>query len=187
MPNNASEPRPDAQSVPGPVAAGTAPRVAADGCAEAGHDARPTGRRDACPTVPDHELIRRIGRGSYGEVWLARNIMGEYRAVKIVYRESFDSDRPYEREFHGIRQFEPISRSHPSQVNILHVGKGEGCFFYVMELADDGSEYPNDECPPGNPNDEYRITRPGSEFGLRHSFVIRHSVFGFLCSTHSKT
>src|SRR5437016_1793823 len=90
--------------------------------------------------------------------WLARNIMGEYRAVKIVYRESFDSDRPYEREFHGIRQFEPISRSHPSQVNILHVGKGEGCFFYVMELADDGSEYPNDECPPGNPNDEYRIT-----------------------------
>jgi hypothetical protein len=62
--------------------------------------------------------------------------MGEYRAVKIVYRESFDSDRPYQREFDGIRQFEPISRSHPSQVNILHVGKGEGCFFYVMELAD---------------------------------------------------
>jgi hypothetical protein len=31
-------------------------------------------------------LIRRIGQGSYGEVWLARNVMGTYRAVKIVYR-----------------------------------------------------------------------------------------------------
>lgn len=93
-----------------------------------------------CPVIPDHELIRRIGRGSYGEVWLARNVMGEYRAVKIVYRESFDSDRPYEREFNGIRQFEPVSRSHPSQVNILHVGRAPGCFFYVMELADDANE-----------------------------------------------
>ncbi len=27
-------------------------------------------------TVPDHTLIRPIGRGSYGEVWLARNVMG---------------------------------------------------------------------------------------------------------------
>jgi serine/threonine protein kinase len=91
------------------------------------------------PCIPDHELIRRIGRGSYGEVWLARNIMDEYRAVKVVYRESFDSDRPYEREFNGIRQFEPISRSHPSQVHILHVGKGDRYFYYVMELADDAN------------------------------------------------
>src|SRR5947207_2570809 len=149
MPDHAPEPRPDAQSVPGPVATGTTPKVATDGCTEAGRDAQPAGRRDACPTVADHELIRRIGRGSYGEVWLARNIMGEYRAVKIVYRESFDSDRPYEREFHGIRQFEPISRSHPSQVNILHVGKGEGCFYYVMELADQAEQKRSDgvaEC-----------------------------------------
>ena len=32
--------------------------------------------------IPDHELLRCIGRGSYGEVWLARNMMGTYRAVK---------------------------------------------------------------------------------------------------------
>src|ERR1051326_480268 len=179
MPNNASEPRPDAQSVPSPVATGTAPRVAADGCAEAGRDARPTGRRDACPTVPDHELIRRIGRGSYGEVWLARNIMGGYRAVKIVYRESFDSDRPYEREFHGIRQFEPISRSHPSQVNILHVGKGDGCFFYVMELADQAEPKRSDgvaECwsDVGTPRSPLQRSNPTA---LRHSGtpVLHHS------------
>jgi len=49
------------------------------------------------PVIPDHELIRRIGRGSYGEVWLARNALGTWRAVKIVHRAAFDHDRPYER------------------------------------------------------------------------------------------
>jgi tetratricopeptide (TPR) repeat protein len=101
-------------------------------------EARASGQRTP-PQIPDHELIRRIGGGSYGEVWLARSIMGTYRAVKVVYRESFDHDRPFEREFNGIQRFEPISRSHESQVDILHVGRNEGYFYYVMELADDAS------------------------------------------------
>src|SRR5436190_12549621 len=75
------------------------------------------------PRVPDHELIRRIGRGAYGEVWLARSVTGAYRAVKIVHRHSFEHDRPFEREFSGILNFEPISRQHDSQVDILHVGR----------------------------------------------------------------
>jgi WD40 repeat protein len=91
------------------------------------------------PAVPDHELLRRIGQGAYGEVWLARNVMGTWRAVKVVYRRTFQDDRPFEREFEGIRKFEPVSRSQPSQVNILHVGRNEaeGYFYYVMELGDD--------------------------------------------------
>jgi len=89
------------------------------------------------PRVPDHELIRRIGRGAYGEVWIARSVTGAYRAVKVVHRASFDHDRPFEREFEGIQKFEPISRGHESQVDILHVGRGNDCFYYVMELADD--------------------------------------------------
>ena len=39
--------------------------------------------------VPDHELLRCIGCGSYGEVWLARNVVGTLRAVKVVYRKAF--------------------------------------------------------------------------------------------------
>src|SRR2546427_2300089 len=95
----------------------------------------------APPQIPDHELLRRVGEGAYGEVWLAKNVMGTYRAVKIVYRRSFSDARPYEREFDGIKKFEPISRSHPSQVDILHVGRNDaaGYFYYVMELADDSS------------------------------------------------
>ena len=96
------------------------------------------------PQIPDHQLLRCIGRGSYGEVWLARNIMGTYRAVKIVYRTTFGEDaRPYEREFTGIQRFEPISRSHEGLVDVLQVGRNDaaGYFYYVMELADDASPH----------------------------------------------
>jgi serine/threonine protein kinase len=90
------------------------------------------------PRVPDHELIRPIGSGAYGEVWLAKNVVGTYRAVKVVYRDSFKDHRPYEREYHGIQRFEPISRSNDAFVDILQIGCNdeEGYFYYVMELAD---------------------------------------------------
>lgn len=89
------------------------------------------------PAIPDHALLRIIGRGSYGEVWLARNVMGVLRAVKVIQRERFEDDRPYEREFGGIRRYEPVSRSE-GLVPVLHVGRHDaaGCFYYVMELAD---------------------------------------------------
>jgi WD40 repeat protein len=91
------------------------------------------------PHVSDHILLRRIGQGSFGEVWLARNLMGMYRAVKIVYRSSFQDRRPFERELAGVRNFEPISRSHEGFVDVLHAGMNEerGFFYYVMELGDD--------------------------------------------------
>ena len=89
------------------------------------------------PRVPDHELLCRIGGGSYGQVWLARSVMGTFRAVKVIYRDEFADERPFQREFAGIERFEPISRLHESQVDILHVGRNNECFYYVMELADD--------------------------------------------------
>src|SRR6266536_1973041 len=101
------------------------------GAAHADHTCQP-------PAIPDHELLRRIGHGSYGEVWLARNALGSFRAVKIVYRRSFDHDKPYEREFEGLKRFEPISHARESQVDVFHVGRNDqaGLFYYVMELAD---------------------------------------------------
>src|SRR6185436_10112223 len=93
---------------------------------------------ELAPRVADHEILKQIGSGSYGEVWLARSAAGQLRAVKVVSRSRFSSERPYEREFTGIRQFEPISRSHPGVVPILHVGRDDAAeyFYYVMELAD---------------------------------------------------
>jgi hypothetical protein len=45
--------------------------------------------------------------------------LGELRAVKVIHRSRFNDERPFEREFEGIQRFEPISRSHPSQLAIL--------------------------------------------------------------------
>jgi TolB-like protein/predicted Zn-dependent protease len=90
------------------------------------------------PDIPDFELLRCIGRGSYGEVWLARNILGTYRAVKIVERKAFRDEEAFEREFSGLQRFEPVSREHDGFVAILHVSRNRtaGFFYYVMELAD---------------------------------------------------
>lgn len=67
--------------------------------------------------------------------------MGTYRAIKIVHRHNFKSDQPYEREFTGIRKYEPISRTNEGLMDILQVGRNnaEGYFYYVMELADDAN------------------------------------------------
>jgi len=106
-----------------------------------GESVRAISTKSPLPAIPQHSLICPIGGGSYGEVWLARDVLGTYRAVKIVKRVNFRDDRPYMREFEGIRLFEPVSREHEGLVDILQVGKNqaEGYFYYIMELADDVS------------------------------------------------
>jgi serine/threonine protein kinase len=118
------------------------------------------------PNIPDHDVLRKIGGGAYGEVWMARGVTGAMRAVKVVWREDFDDERTFEREFEGILKFEPISRDHPALVNILHVGRspdGVSFYYYVMELGDDvatGQEI--------NPIEyEARTLRPDGKSGVR--------------------
>lgn len=88
--------------------------------------------------IPQYDLIKCIGEGAFGEVWLAWNVTS-YRAIKLVFRKKFNSQTPYDREFEGLQNFEPVSRLHSGWVNILHVGREEsaGFFYYAMELADD--------------------------------------------------
>lgn len=91
------------------------------------------------PVVAEHEVIRLIGSGSGGDVWLARNALGTYRAVKVIFRRTFSWPKPYEDEFHGLLKFEPLSRQHEALVDVLQVGGSPEAdyFYYVMELGDD--------------------------------------------------
>ena len=88
--------------------------------------------------IPNHRLLRCIGRGAYGEVWLAHDEIGVWHAVKILFRSNFKEATPYEREYRGIMQYTPLSRTHHGLVQILRVGREReaGFFYYVMELAD---------------------------------------------------
>ena len=95
--------------------------------------------RPVPPPIPDYELVRHIGCGSYGDVWLARGVTGVWRAIKTVWRERFKDPGPFEREFKGLKEFAEVSLGESIQMALLHVGRNDtaGFFYYVMELADD--------------------------------------------------
>jgi len=138
------------------------------------------------PEIPDHNMLRLIGQGSYGEVWLAQNAVGTGRAVKVVYRARFKDERPYEREFIGIQKYEPISRTNEGLVDVLQIGRNDEkeYFYYVMELADDAVPNPKAE---GRRSKESRNSKPeieepgagspNSDFGFASGFDIRDSEF----------
>lgn|GEM_PF-3528414 len=82
-------------------------------------------------SVPDYDLLRRIGKGGFGEVWLGRHrLHGEYVAVKLVPKQRLV-------ELEGVRSYKQQAKQHSNLVPIEHVGETDTCYYYVMPLADD--------------------------------------------------
>lgn len=105
---------------------------------------------DARPTLPDHDLIKRIGGGAYGDVYLARNRHDEhYCAIKVVRRSS-------EGELEGIRRFKASVAEHPNLVPIEHVGKAADVVYIAMPLAENAFS----DGPIGEPSDYVPMTLP---------------------------
>ena len=94
------------------------------------------------PLAPaGYALVREIGSGGFGTVWLARSQTGIWRAVKVVASASTTDREVFRRELAGITRFQAATLGQPTQLAILHVeaDDSQGLLRYVMELADDAS------------------------------------------------
>lgn len=91
------------------------------------------------PDTPDYELFDPpFGEGAYGKVWVVRNAVNQWQALKVIYLSKFDNNTdPFDREFNGISRYKPVSDKHPGLLRVDYVTrKREGYFYYVMELGD---------------------------------------------------
>ncbi len=80
------------------------------------------------PVVSDYDLMRTIGQGGFGRVWLARNqATGHLRAVKVIPLQSPGTTDPAGREITSITRLETnVRRQHPNLLTIHHVDGGLG-------------------------------------------------------------
>lgn len=102
----------------------------------------------ASPEIPDFDLIRPIGRGGFGQVWLARNrATGHLRAVKLIPLHRSGTLDAAGREVVSLTRLEANLRPHPNLATIHHVGKTNEHLFYVMDPADDLTGVPASTDP----------------------------------------
>ncbi len=104
----------------------------------------------APPRVPGFTLLRLIGQGTTGQVWLANHsTLGVWRAVKVVQRDGAVHPVAKDKELEGIRLFEPVSREDEGLVDITEVGAlpEQAGFYYAMELADNANGPVSEEPP----------------------------------------
>ena len=89
------------------------------------------------PKIPNYELVKLIGQGSFGQVWIALDATNSPCALKIIHKRR-TKEELFWKEFKGVQNYLPISRSNLGLVTILHVGVSEddSFFYYTMELAD---------------------------------------------------
>ncbi len=104
---------------------------------------------ESLPCVKDFEIVRRIGKGGFGCVYLAHDLTGHPCALKVITRESLGG-YSYEREYDSLRSYMPFSDKHPNLLCVRHVGTGDGFFYYTMPIADDvhGRKYDPDTYEP---------------------------------------
>ena len=96
-------------------------------------------RMSFSPKIPDYDLIKLIGEGGFGQIWMGKDALGLYRAIKIIRYDDSKSLESYQAEHNGIRHYAPYSRKYDGLIDIHHVGirEEEGFYYYVMDLADD--------------------------------------------------
>ena len=83
-------------------------------------------------TLGGYTLLAECGKGAYGSVFLAENILTKQQfALKVISH----SGSNYERELKGLQQYQSICR-HSDLLQIYHVETKENFLYYTMDAAD---------------------------------------------------
>ena len=88
----------------------------------------------------DWRLAGSIGKGNFGEVFLAEDTSGNRKALKVFTPEAADR-RAFDLEYDGMEAARMMAK-HPNIVPIESVGRTEYCIYYTMPLADALREEP---------------------------------------------
>tara|TARA_R110000744_G_scaffold369252_1_gene479386 strand:+ start:7127 stop:8743 length:1617 start_codon:yes stop_codon:yes gene_type:complete len=80
-------------------------------------------------------LIRVLGSGGFGSVWLAADGIGLHVAIKLISKR-FDHFSAADREQKAAKLLRESATSHPNIVRMHHIGSTDEFFFYTMDLAD---------------------------------------------------
>lgn len=92
------------------------------------------------PNIPNFDFERCCGSGAYGDVWVANDINGLRRAVKVLYKTRLKNLGVLDKEIRGLRLYCKEVPRHPNLIEVFYAGETEELVYYVMELADNVEE-----------------------------------------------
>lgn len=87
--------------------------------------------------IGEYKLIGMIGKGNFGEVFLAEDAAGVCKALKIFQPQNEDR-RSFDLEYDGLFLARRLKNEH--LVPVEFVGRTEYCIYYTMPLADSLSD-----------------------------------------------
>jgi len=87
--------------------------------------------------ILDYELVRVCGEGAFGKVWIVKDRVGAFRAMKVIMLGKLVGMGVSQRELEALGTYCRNVPTHVNLVQIFHIGQTEDLLYYTMELADD--------------------------------------------------